>query len=50
MDQLTDFDGKARAADGQREALQWLARRLQWERRLGELRPGAATGTDRKAA
>jgi hypothetical protein len=50
MDQLTDFDGKARAGEGQREALQWLARRLQWERRLGELRPGTTTDTHRKAA
>ena len=24
-----------------REALKWLARRLTWEQRLGELRPGA---------
>jgi len=28
------------AADGRREALNWLAQRLSWERRLGELRPG----------
>jgi hypothetical protein len=32
---------QAETADGQREALQWLARRLHWEQRLGELRPGA---------
>ena len=48
MDQLTDLDRKTSQADGQREALRWLARRLQWERRLGELRPDA--NSDRKAA
>jgi hypothetical protein len=41
MDQLSYFDQQARAAEGRREALKWLARRLQWERRLSELRPGA---------
>ena len=29
-------------SEGRREALKWLPRRLQWEHRLGELRPGAA--------
>ncbi|MGO9876909.1 MAG: hypothetical protein ACLPVY_24300 [Acidimicrobiia bacterium] len=43
MDQVSFFDQHARAAEGRREALRWLARRLQWERRLGELRPGATT-------
>jgi hypothetical protein len=43
MENLHSFEQQARAAEGRREALQWLARRLQWERRLGELRPGAAT-------
>jgi hypothetical protein len=49
MDKLSYFDQQARAADGRREALRWLAQRLQWERRLGELRPGGATAA-RKAA
>lgn len=40
MAQSTIFDQQARAAEGRREALRWLARRLNWERRLGELRPG----------
>ena len=38
MDQSI-FHEKARAAEGRREALRWLAGRLKWERRLGELRP-----------
>jgi hypothetical protein len=42
MEQVSYFDQQARAAEGRREALKWLARRLQWERRLSELRPGAA--------
>ena len=42
MDKVSYFDQQARAAEGRREALRWLARRLQWERRLGELRPGEA--------
>jgi hypothetical protein len=41
MEQVSYFDQQARAAEGRREALKWLARRLQWERRLSELRPGA---------
>jgi hypothetical protein len=41
MDQ-TIFDQQAQAAEGRREALKWLARRLSWERRLGQLRPDAA--------
>ena len=48
MDQLSYFDQQARAAEGRREALKWLARRLQWERRLGELRP--VTAEAKKAA
>ena len=48
MDKLSYFDQQARAAEGRREALRWLAQRLQWERRLGELRPGATSA--RKAA
>ena len=39
MNQTSIFDNQRRAADGRREALTWLARRLNWERRLGELRP-----------
>jgi hypothetical protein len=42
MKNLSYFDQQARAAEGRREALRWLARRLQWEHRLGELRPGAS--------
>jgi len=41
MDKVSYFDQQARAAEGRREALKWLAGRLQWERRLGELRPHA---------
>jgi hypothetical protein len=41
MDQVSFFDQQARAAEGRREALKWLARRLKWEHRLAELRPGA---------
>jgi hypothetical protein len=32
------FHHQARMAEGRREALKWLAQRLKWERRLGELR------------
>jgi hypothetical protein len=42
MTQTSIFDQQARAAEGRREALQWLARRLNWEHRLGELRPDQA--------
>ena len=48
MDKLSYFDQQTRAAEGRREALRWLAQRLQWERRLGELRPGETPA--RKAA
>ena len=41
MDKLSYLDQQTRAAEGRREALRWLARRLQWEHRLAELRPGA---------
>jgi hypothetical protein len=41
MDQLSYLPNQARATDGKREALKWLGRQLQWERRLAELRPGA---------
>jgi len=39
MDKVSYFDQQARNAEGRREALRWLAQRLRWERRLGELRP-----------
>ena len=39
MDKVSFFDHQARAAEGRREALSWLSRRLKWEHRLGELRP-----------
>jgi len=43
MDKLSYLNSEqAQAAEGRREALQWLARQLQWEHRLGDLRPGAA--------
>jgi hypothetical protein len=42
MDKLSYLhSAQAHSAEGRREALKWLARRLQWEHRLGELRPGA---------
>ena len=44
------FHSQARAAEGRREALKWLGRRLQWERRLGELRPDAPTAESAKQA
>lgn len=39
MDQTSIFHQQVPAAETRREALRWLARRLNWERRLGELRP-----------
>lgn len=48
MDKSHDLHTQARVVEGRREALKWLARRLQWERRLAELRPGDLAG--RKAA
>ena len=48
MENLSYFEGQARAAEGRREALSWLAGALSWERRLGELRPGAES--EQKAA
>jgi hypothetical protein len=50
MTQTTIFDQKRQAADGRREALAWLARRLNWERRLGELRPADAKDAPTKQA
>ena len=49
MDQSSIFHHQARAAEGRREALRWLAGRLRWERRLSELRPGAGTAVKRAA-
>jgi hypothetical protein len=39
MDKTTSLDRQA--AIERREALNWLARRLSWENRLGQLRPAA---------
>jgi hypothetical protein len=50
MNQTSTFDQKRKDADGRREALAWLARRLNWERRLGQLRPVDATGAPTKQA
>lgn len=42
MDKLSYLHSeRAHSAEGRNEALKWLARQLQWEHRLGELRPGA---------
>ena len=42
MDKLSYLHrDEAHSAEDRREALQWLARQLRWEQRLGELRPGA---------
>jgi hypothetical protein len=42
MDKLSYLHTEhAHQSEDRREALQWLARRLSWEHRLGELRPGA---------
>jgi hypothetical protein len=49
MNHSSIFDQQARAAEGRREALRWLARRLQWEQRLGELRPHGAAEAKRAA-
>ena len=50
MTQTSTFDQKRQAADGRREALTWLARRLNWERRLGQLRPDAEDAQTKQAA
>lgn len=39
MEQMTKTDQQTPAGETRREALQWLARTLNWEQRLGELRP-----------
>ena len=44
------FHHQAQMAEGRREALKWLARRLQWERRLGELRHDVPAGESAKRA
>ena len=36
--------------EGRREALTWLARRLTWEHRLGELRPDPSIEAEAKQA
>jgi hypothetical protein len=41
MDQTSIFQQQSQAAEARREALRWLARRLNWESRLRELRPVA---------
>jgi hypothetical protein len=46
MNQTSILHQQAEAAEGRREALQWLARRLSWERRLGQLRPDEATSPE----
>jgi hypothetical protein len=45
MNQATSIHQR-QAADGRREALTWLARRLDWERRLGQLRPSGTEGAE----
>jgi len=42
MNQTSTTTNQRQAAEGRRDALNWLAGRLSWERRLGELRPGTA--------
>ena len=44
MNQTRNVNNQRQAADGRREALTWLARRLDWERRLGQLRPSEVVG------
>jgi hypothetical protein len=46
MDQTSIVHQQAKAAEGRREALKWLARRLNWERRLGQLRSDEATSPE----
>ena len=41
MEKITYLDHQGRSDEGRQEALKWLSRRLKWEERLGELRPGA---------
>jgi len=41
MDQTSIFQPQGPASEARREALRWLARRLNWESRLRELRPEA---------
>ncbi len=50
MDNMSYFEQQARANEGRREALKWLSRRLKWEERLGELRPGHAVPKQKAAA
>jgi hypothetical protein len=46
----TSMIHQRQAADRRREALTWLARRLDWERRLGQLRPTDAEVVETKQA
>lgn len=46
MDHTSIFHQQAQAAEARREALTWLARRLNWERRLGQLRPHEADSAE----
>jgi hypothetical protein len=39
MNNTTTFNSQRQADVERREALNWLARRLSWENRLGQLRP-----------
>ena len=49
MNQTSNITHQRQAADGRREALAWLARRLDWERRLGQLRPSDAEAAESSA-
>jgi hypothetical protein len=49
MTQTSIFEQQARAAEGRREALRWLAGRLKWEHRLGQLRPSTGTAPAHEA-
>ena len=49
MNQTRNVNNQRQAADGRREALAWLARRLDWERRLGQLRPSDAEVAENSA-
>ena len=42
MDQTSSVHQQSQASVVRREALTWLARRLDWERRLGQLRSDEA--------
>jgi hypothetical protein len=46
----TSITRQRQAADRRREALTWLAGRLNWERRLGQLRPNGLEVVETKQA